>query len=183
MFLPRAYWHEVRSLTDCFGVNLVIKGKTWAAAIAAALQYRLEAMEDMRGYVAGLATAHTLPQLIEEMERGFPGLRELAVRELRDLALEEVPLSEANLWLRWAPEAQGRRLVQRGDAWVLELPALFEEPVDIDADLAPFVARLVELQGSFTWSQLLGWRGELGATHLRALLETLREHQILVPAR
>lgn len=180
VFLPRAYWHQVHATTDCFGVNLVIKGRTWAAAIAAALQYRLEAYEEMRGYVAGLGMAFTLAPIIEAMERQFPALKDTALRELHELTLEEVPLTEANTRLEWAPAAASRHLVERDGQWFLELPDMFEEPVEIDSELAPFVAQLVRLRCRFTWSQLIKIRGDLQPTNIRALVETMKDNGILV---
>lgn len=181
VFLPRGHWHEVRATTDCFGINLVIKGKTWAAAIAAALQYRLEADEEMRGYVAGLATESTLAGVVERMERQFPALKHKAVHALAELTLDEVPLTEADLELRWAPEADNRRLVQVDGQWWLELPAMTDESIEIDSELAPFVERLVRLRYSFRWSQLIAICGDLLPTNVRALIETMKQHEILVP--
>ena len=182
MFLPRACWHQVHATSDCFGINLVIKGRTWAAAIATALQYRLEAHEDMRGYVAGMALDNTPPSVIAAMESQFPALVEIARRELAALTLEEVPLTEANIRLMWAPEADPRRLVERDDQWLLELPELFDEPVEIDDELVPFVTRLVALRYPFTWSQLIALRGDLQPTHIRALIETMKDNDILMVA-
>jgi hypothetical protein len=179
VFLPRACWHEVHARTDCFGINLVIKGRTWAAAIAAALQHRLEASEELRGYVSGLATARTLAPIVEAMERMFPALKEAALRELSQLTLEEVPLVESNVHLQWAPLARARRLAQEDGTWHLHLPELFEEPVDIDGDLAPLVTRLIALRGAFTWSQVIALRGDLQPTNIRALLERMTENGIL----
>lgn len=179
VFLPRAWWHEVHARTDCFGLNVVIKGRTWAAAIAEVLQHRLEASEELRGYVSGLATARTLDPIVEAMQRSFPAIKAIAERELSELTLDEVPLAEADVRLRWAPAARVRRLAREDEGWHLHVPELFDHPVDIDDDLAPFVTRLVALRGPFTWSQVIALRGDLHPTHLRALLETLKNHGVL----
>ncbi|GAB4568237.1 MAG: hypothetical protein Tsb0020_21520 [Haliangiales bacterium] len=180
VFLPRGFWHQVEATSDCFGVNLVLKGKTWASAIASALQFRLESSEAMRAYVAGLATASTHPAIVDTLEPQFAALKQQALAELADLTLDEVPLSGANLQLEWAPEAATRELVERGGEWLLELPDLFDQPVDIDPELAPFVAKLVALKRPFRWSQLLAIRGDLEPTNIRALIEVMHENQILV---
>ncbi len=180
VFLPRGFWHQVEATSDCFGVNLVLKGKTWASAIAAALQFRLESSEAMRAYVAGLATASTHPAIVDTLGSQFAALKQQALAELADLTLDEVPLSGANLQLEWAPEAATRELVERGGEWLLELPDLFDNPVDIDPELAPFVAKLVALKRPFRWSQLLAIRGDLEPTNIRALIEVMHENHILV---
>lgn len=180
VFLPRGHWHQVRASTDCFGVNLVVKSTTWAAAIAEALRHRLEAHEDMRAYVAGMATATTIAEVIEDMERHYPALKQLAQRELAELTLPEVPLAADNVQLAWGPDTGSRRFVEREGVWLLELPELFDEPLEVDDDLAPFIQQLVRLKYPFSWSQLLKVRGELEPTHIRALIERLRENEILV---
>jgi ribosomal protein L16 Arg81 hydroxylase len=74
LFLPRGYWHEVRSLTPTWSVNLAIRGVSWAESLLAALGDVLYALRAAR--VSRLPRWHPT-------SRGPPASRQASERPAR----------------------------------------------------------------------------------------------------
>ncbi len=183
IFIPRAWWHEVESITDCFAINIGVKGPTWANGFSAALGDLLSGEELAREYCYG-ALAHA-PETKDHVVRRFEQLRARAIQHLQNLTLEEVYLAGKTAVWRWAPAASDRAIVQTASGWALDVPAISPEPLELDDVLLGLVRKLVRLKRPFDWGHLAviateEIRGEIGAVGLWNLLTDLVEAGYLV---
>lgn len=151
LFLPRGYWHEVRSVKACLGVNIVIKGMTWASGIGRALQRRLHGDELARGYVCGvLATNRSLEK---QTTSAFEAVRKNAIETLERMSIEEVFLGWADARFRWSPRASERVIREVNGQWSLEIPGTVS--LDLDDALVATMKKLADLRQTFLWEHIL----------------------------
>src|SRR5258706_11547492 len=133
MYVPRAWWHEVESLTPCFGVNFILKGPTWASGLTQALCDVLHGDEGGREYCYGTLAASRDVRAIAEQR--FAAIKQRAAAALEQLTLEEVFLGGRNARFVWTGDANPRSLVETAEGWQLHTPALSDEPMPIAAEL------------------------------------------------
>jgi len=178
MFVPRAWWHEVESLTACFGVNFIMKGSTWALGLTQALCDVLHGDEAGREWCYGALAGS--PELKARSAHQFEDMKRRAITELQKLTLEEVYLGGRNGRFVWTPEASERSLVETADGWALVAPGVSEEPLGLDGVLVGLLAKLVPLHHPFAWEHLAVLardeiRGPIGAVGLWNVLADLAE--------
>ena len=179
-FLPRGHWHEVDSVSDTWGINLVFKGTTWATAMSTAVLNRLHENPDFREYCAMIAYGSEQLSDADETRANahFERLRVAAVTAITEMTRNEVALAPLVTCYRWANGTKASALVTREGVTSLTVPG-FEEPIEIEAAVAPSLARLLSLGESFSWSDAFAVGRELGATGLHNLLTQLIASELL----
>jgi 50S ribosomal protein L16 3-hydroxylase len=182
MFLPRGHWHETRSMSGTWGINLVIKGVTWAAALGSALLNRLHADPRFRAYCQSAVYAGRPPSPREAGQQRdfFERLRRAALQALSEVTAEEAALAMVGDWFQWAPQAAARRMVERQGQTCLEVPGLLEEPLELEGSLIPVLRKLVSLTRPFSWPQAQRLSSEVGSIGLYNLLRDLVDNGLLV---
>lgn len=158
LFLPRGYWHEVRSATACLALNIVVTGMTWSAGIARALQRRLNGDESARGYVCGVLASSK--HLETETLSSFEAVRSLAIDHLRRLTMEEVFLTWPDASFRWCDRAKDRAVRERDGEWTLVVPGALDEPIALDEPLVAMMKKLCNLRHTFHWEHVLHLAGD-----------------------
>lgn len=150
LYLPRGVWHEVRSVTDTWGLNVVIKGVTWAEALTRALTARLHEDPRFRAYCEGyrgrtLCDAHGAARA-----KTFAALKEELVATLSELSLVDVELSPmGDRICGWVAEADAREVVCQDGSWLLAAPGLLETPIPLSAEAARIAAKLCSFRYPF----------------------------------
>ena len=120
LYLPRGLWHETRSITDTWGLNVVIKGVTWAEALTRALTASLHEDPRFRAYCEGyrgrtLCDAHGAARA-----KTLAALKDELVATLSKLSLVDVNLSPMGDRLcAWVADADAREVVCREGSWFL----------------------------------------------------------------
>jgi len=183
LFLPRAYWHETRSVGDTFGLNLVIKGVSWAGALAAALLEVLHREPRFRAYCEGVAHRGRSLSPSEQArgEETFERLRAAAAAALADMTMDDVVLSSlVDRVYQWSPKAAGRALVQEDGQWTLRAPEVLEEPLELDESVVAAMEKLCALREPFSWAHARCLLSGIGSVGLCNLLTELVEMGLLV---
>lgn len=186
LFLPRGCWHETRSITDTWSVNLVLRSVTWARAIGKALEIRLHRQPEFRAYCGGVpGEGRALPPTVRASQLdAFRTLQEAAITAIRDLTMDEAALSLLAFVGRtygWSPGAAAREVIRlEGDgSWALSVAGLLGRPWPLRDAIAPVMARLCALREPFTWSHALALAGGLPAAELHELIVSLVEAGLL----
>jgi 50S ribosomal protein L16 3-hydroxylase len=178
VFLPRGWWHETRSLTDTWSINLVLRSTTWARALGKALEIHLHRDPEFRAWCGGVPDGGLplpAPVRAQRLET-FADLKEAAVAALRRLTMDEAVLSLLAFIpysYRWASRAAARGVIERPDGWALDVPGLLAEPLPVDEGQVAALRSLCALVEPFTWSHVRGLAHELDAADLHALVTSL----------
>jgi len=173
VFLPRGHWHEVDSLSTTWGVNLVLKGITWAQAMGAALTARLQTSPEFREYCERVSYGEGLSEA--EVALGaehFELLRTATSTALRELTRTEVALAPLATFYSWVSPPESRRIFAQGEAWFLSLPGL-AEPIEVEQVIVAPLERLLAFRAPFSWTDALNVARSLQATGLYNLFTDL----------
>lgn len=159
VFLPRGWWHSTRSLTDTWSFNVVFHSVSWARAFARALEIRLHAEPQLRGYCGGFIGTERVRTGLEQVERDstMSKLRSATHAALSDISDSEVPLALLGFIgrvFRWAPDADHRCVTQRDGAWRLTVGEPEEHSVSVPADMVGCLQALCRLRSNFRWDHL-----------------------------
>jgi 50S ribosomal protein L16 3-hydroxylase len=184
VFLPRGWWHETRSLTDTWSINIVLRSTTWARAIARSIEIALHRRPELRAYCGGLAEAGAeLP----------PGLRAhrlqafAAAREAAHQALDEITADDAILSLQgfvdhsysWTGAAEGRQVIEWGGAFFIHAQGDLADPLRIDRALVATAEKLCALREPFTWIHARSIGHDVNVVDLHRLLTRLVDSGLL----
>jgi 50S ribosomal protein L16 3-hydroxylase len=180
LFLPRGCWHETRSVTDTWSVNLVLRSVTWARAIGKALEVLLHRRPEFRAYVGGPGTGRVLPPAASAHQaETFRGLKQAAAAALDELTMDEAVLSLLAFigqTYAWRAGAAGRAVVERANGWALAVPELLDQPLPLRDGTISTVRKLCALREPFTWAHLRSLAGDdSDAAGLHALISSLIE--------
>ncbi|HMI87085.1 MAG TPA: cupin-like domain-containing protein [Polyangiaceae bacterium] len=181
LFLPRAYWHETRSITRTWAINIVIKGTTWAQALSRALQNRLHRFPEFRRYCEGLAYGGRTVGAGEAARAAeqFARLRKAATEAIAEIDREETTLALVRTVYRWSSKASNRGLLEESGNWHLEVPGLLDDPLEVDQPLVPVLDELVRLKYPFTWAQVQHLGAGVGTIALYNFLRDLEDLELL----
>ena len=168
MFLPRSYWHETRSLTDTWSVNIVVRSATLGRALGRAIEIRLHSDPAFRAYVDGVVHGgRTLGDGERARKRqAFEDMKRAAIGALEQMTMEEAALAMLSLVgqsYAWTPRGAGREVIDTKRGPALRAGDEDRRPVALDADTAPLARRLVALRGPFRWEHVLALAGESDA--------------------
>lgn len=155
VFLPRGYWHEVTMLEGCFALNIVIKGQTFASALANALAFRLLADPHARGYLIGNRSTSSV--MNEHAGARLRDVRRHAQKALASISLDEIflGLGKETEFYAWNPAAEDRTLQKSGHLVDLHVPGLLRKPLPFERSLRPVLERLVSFKNRFCYPQVL----------------------------
>ena len=178
VFLPRGWWHETRSLTDTWSINLVLRSTTWARALAKALEIHLHRDPGFRAWCGGVPErGEPLPASVRAHQlETFSGLKQAAAAALHQLTMDEAVLSLLAFIpysYRWVPRAAARAVIEGPGGWALQVPGVLPEPLAIDGRLVAAVRSLCALGEPFTWSHVRGLAHAVDAAELHALVTSL----------
>jgi 50S ribosomal protein L16 3-hydroxylase len=170
IFVPRGWWHQVRSLTSTWSINIVLKGQTFARALAESLVMRLHRNPAFRAYIDGLPYGDGEPIPRND---DFERLREAALQEISRVSVAEAALSISTkryVWLADSREVIGAEL---------HAPGKLDEPVELDVELLPAARALTRLRYPFSWEQALHAADPLAAITLHNFIDDLIELGVL----
>lgn len=155
LYLPRGVWHETRSHDDTWGLNLVIRGSTWAKSVTDALLDALSVHPVAREFSAGLSLGQDEgAEDVRRAEHKLAAVRALAGAALESLALDDVLLSSTSrVRYRWADGADARTVELVGGVPHLRVPGVCE-PIALDPDVAATMAELCTFRYVFNRGQL-----------------------------
>jgi Cupin-like domain len=182
LFLPRAYWHQTHSLTNTWSLNVVIKGVTWATALGNALRGALHRHPQFRAYCEGVGYSGRMlsPSEVARNLELVGKLKEAAAAALADLAIDDLLLSYLNEEVyRWNPQAGTREVLQLESGWVLRVPGVLSDPLDLDDEVVPIMRRLAALRYPFTWAHARCICSDMNAISLCNLLTDLEDLELL----
>jgi hypothetical protein len=177
LFLPRGYWHETRSLTRTWGVNVVINGLTWGTAFGLLVADALnQADSEFRAFCNSLSLDDSSAGADgTSPEARFEAAKRVAMEKLAGASLEDVLLSRMGRErYAWTSLARGREVVKRDGAWALLVPDASDEPVTLPTEEAGAAAKkLCAFQGPFSWRHARYSTPEVDGSLLCALLAEL----------
>jgi 50S ribosomal protein L16 3-hydroxylase len=177
LFLPRGVWHETRSVTDTWGVNLVLRSVTWARAIGKAIEIRLHEDPAFRAYCGGVAVDHPIPDALRARQlETFRSATEAAAAALGDLSMEEVVLSLLSFIgqsYQWTTAAAARQVVEREGSWFLVVPGVLSEPWKLEDRHVAAATKLCALREAFTWNHLRCLASDVAAGDLHRMITRL----------
>ena len=180
VFLPRGHWHEVDSLAPTWGVNLVLKGVTWARAMARALELRLNESPDFRAYCDKVSYGEAgSPEEERDGEAHFERLRAASFEALQEMNRNEIVLAPLETIYRWTSAKSERAVVSEGGEPHLKFAQL-EELVGIVPEMVSCLRQLLEINEPFSWNDALSLGRTLGSTGLHNLLDDLIALGVLV---
>ena len=184
VFLPRGWWHETRSLTDTWSINLVLRSTTWARAIARALEIALHRRPELRAYCGGIAEAgaELPPALRAHRLEVFTAAREAAHHALDELTADEAILSLLGFVghsYSWTGAAEGRQVIEWGGAFFVHAQGDLADPIRLDRALIATAEKLCTLREPFTWNHARAIGHDVNAVDLSKLLSALVEAGLL----
>jgi hypothetical protein len=179
VFLPRAYWHEVHSLSSTWSINLVIKGVTWGNAFAGALLNRMHRLPEFRAYCdhSPIGGESAVPS--DERANHFARLRATARLMLAEIDYVEASLSQVVDLYTWTIDAEKRRLERRDGVAFLTFEGTTNEPVAVDDEMVAAVEQLMTFQNTFSWPDAQAVVHGVGIRELFHLLMLLIEAKAL----
>ncbi len=176
LFLPRSYWHETRSLTDTWSVNIVIRSATVGRALGRALEIRLHREPAFRAYVNGVVHGGRTLGAGESARKleAFEEMKRAAMTALEQMTMDEAALAMLSLVgqsYAWTPQAAGREVVEDRKGPALQVDDEDRDAIELDADTAPLARRLVALRGPFRWDHVRAMAGDDALAAYRLLTE------------
>jgi ribosomal protein L16 Arg81 hydroxylase len=184
VFLPRGWWHETRSLTDTWSINIVLRSTTWARAITRALEIALHRRPELRDYCGGIAEAGAAlpPALLARRQEAFAAARAAAHQALDELTADDAILSLLGFVdhsYSWTGAAEGRQVIEWGGAFFVHAPGDLADPLRIDRALVSTAEKLCTLREPFTWIHARAIGHQVNAVDLHRLLTRLVEGGLL----
>jgi ribosomal protein L16 Arg81 hydroxylase len=180
VFFPRGWWHETRSLTDTWSINVVLRSTTWVRAIGKALEIALHRRPELRDFCGGFGEAGGAapPVLRAHRLEAFEAARAAARQALDELTADEAILALQALVAHSYSWTQAAQVIERDSGFFVQAPPA--EPIQIRPDALVGAARkLCALREPFTWSHARAIGHDVNAVDLRRLLDVLVEAGLL----
>jgi ribosomal protein L16 Arg81 hydroxylase len=175
LFLPRAYWHEVTSLSRTWGINIVLRGSTYASCLVEALSTRLHRQANFRAF---LGVSPTRERVEKKQAEAFAAIKRAAIAEIEAIGVDEASLAGINQAFEFTQAASTRRIID-GAPPVMEIPGLLDTPFSLDEDAAEALRVVFTFKHAFTWRHALAATRYSSPYMLFNLLQRLVNMQIL----